>query len=44
MESDTFLWRFHGKLVWRLSGNLLCYVFFIKTPDKIHNFYKVATF
>ena len=43
MESDFFFFwggggggEFMVELVWRLSGNLIYYVFSIKTPEKLH--------
>ena len=39
MESDTFYGDFMVKFVWTLSGYWIYDVFFIKTTEKLHNFY-----
>ena len=35
MESDTSYGDFMVKLIWRLSGNLIYHVCFMKTPDNL---------
>ena len=33
MESDTCYGDFMATIIWRLTGNLINYVFYMKTPD-----------
>ena len=35
MESDTFYGDLMVKLIWTSSGNLICHVFSMKTPDNL---------
>ena len=43
MESDTFNGEFMVKLIWRLSGNLIYHVFFMKTLGNLHTNFTIES-
>ena len=45
MERDAFYGDFMIKLIWRLSGDLICYVISMETIDNLHTYltiYKIS--
>ena len=43
MESDTFYEYFMVEVTWRLSGNLIYHVFYIKTPDNLQTNFTIKS-